>query len=76
MLALLQIINHMIVGLEYTENEVEAAFKSIQDGAMSLQDLLDSLNLELSPTNYMLAQTKIRRWPSALHVIKIREGLA
>jgi hypothetical protein len=74
MLALLQVITHMIVGLEYTEAEVKAAFQMLEAGELSFPELLDSLNLDMSHPMQTLAVQKLRRWPSALTVVKMRES--
>ena len=72
MLALIQIINHMLVQLEYTETEVTAIFESVEAHEVGFQDMLDTLNLELSPTMLQLATAKLNKWPSALAILKMR----
>jgi hypothetical protein len=75
MLALLQVINYMLVNLEYTEDEVKDAFRSVETGEIAFSELLGVLGLELNKTSLELATSKINRWPSAMRVVLMREGL-
>lgn len=65
MLALIQIINHMVTRLEYSDLEIDDAFTQVVNGDETVGTLLDALNLELSPTSLQLAQEKVGRWESA-----------
>lgn len=79
MTAMLQIMTYMLTHLEYTESEVAALFESLEAGEITSQDLLDGLGIEdyfLSPLHRELFQQKLRLWPSALAVVKIRENIA
>jgi len=75
MLALLQIINYMINNLDYDQSEVIEAFENIERGKTTLGELLMVLGLEINETSERLANEKMNRWRSALHVIEMRSGL-
>lgn len=71
-LRLIQVIHRMFY-LEYTEDEIKEAFTAVQDGDITFDDLLDTLNIDNgSVTANLLAIEKINKWPSALTVVKMK----
>lgn len=77
MLRLLQVIQYMLVNLEYSETEVVEHLKAVQYGRLTFPDLLDVLGLESEGyTLDQLAESKIKsgRWYSALNVVKMKIG--
>lgn len=75
MLTLIQLINHMSTTLEYTDDEIASYFESILQGDLSLEDLMNSVNVE-TPKAFILniAKEKLPRWKDALEFVKLRNG--
>lgn len=76
MLGLMQVINYMVVNLEYSHIEIDEAFTAIVNGDETIASLCDVLGIELSPTSAQLAQEKVSKWESAFFVIKMRQEAA
>jgi hypothetical protein len=75
MIRLMQVINHMLINLEYTEAEVIEHLKAVQYGDLTFEELLDALNLtSTSKTLDERASQHIKsgKWASALAVTKLR----
>ncbi len=72
MLGLIQIMNYMLVRLEYTAAEVEPIFASIEAGHSSVEDLTNELEIDISPTLLRTVAEKIGMWPSALRFTLMR----
>lgn len=69
MLRLIQIVNHMLVYLEYSETEVQQAFEAIESGELSYDQLLDIINVVPSEAQDERAILKLDKWPSALEFV-------
>lgn len=75
MLALLQIITHMMVTLEYNELEVDEAFTAIVNGDETIDTLCNALNLDMSKTMRQLAQGKVKRWESVVILVNLQKNM-
>ena len=72
MLHLIQIMNYMIKHLEYSKEEIEAHFKAIESGEMSIETALSVLNIEFSTVAMDILVEKLPKWRSALAVTLMR----
>lgn len=72
MLHLIQIINHMLYTLEYTEDEIRSMLDEAKEGSLPLEILLDSVNLDASEEQLKRLYAALPRWESALFVVQQR----
>jgi hypothetical protein len=73
MLHIMQILNHMLYRLEYSEEEIRATFRDILNEELTVEELMDSIGLEFGNQHQMdRIKDKLPRWESALKVIQMR----
>ncbi len=72
MLHLLQIMNYMITKLEYSIEEVQEAFLSVELGKIKIDELLHVLGIEFGTIAHETLVNKFPKWRSALAVTKMR----
>ena len=77
MLRLLQVMQYMLVDMEYTERELRATFQDIENGHSTFLDLMDALGLESASGAMDMSAVEVihaKKWISALVVTKMRIG--
>lgn len=73
MLSLLQIINHMLVNLEYSVSDIDDTFTAIINKDFSVEELLDVVGMEIAhPAVLERLKNAIPKYESALKIIELR----
>ena len=74
MLQLLQIINHMLVNLDYSVEEVDDIFNRTLKGEYDLEVVLESIGVEATESQYIYIYESLPKYKSALHITALRVG--